>query len=93
MLYYYKNIPLDFKHFFPTFINTKEIDNSIQIDIEYIYGIPLYFMYKNKTMTISILNKILQFLELIHSYDKIIINISENDVKDNYIKKLKERFI
>ena len=50
--YFYKNIPNNLLEYFPKLINYNIIDSNKSIlNIEYIDGIPLYFLHKNKLIT------------------------------------------
>ena len=89
--YFYKNIPNDLKYIFPKYFNDKLIDDNIELEISYINGIPLYFLYKNNTLTTSIIDKLFLILQKLHNYDYPI-NIDHNLIKKNYLDKLKDRF-
>jgi len=103
-LFYYKNIPENLKYHFPTFLGYSEIrenkivnnqeeseENKIQIKMEYIQGIPLYYLYKNKLLTTKHIDELFDILDIFHS---TVINneIKKEDVLENYYSKLEKRF-
>jgi capsule biosynthesis phosphatase len=91
-LYFYQNIPTEFKHYFPNLINYKKMDNSIEITIEYINGIPLYFLYKHKTLTTKIIDDLFKILKELHTYNSHIGDDITTLIKKNYFNKLEDRF-
>lgn len=91
-LYYYQNIPEYYKEYFPKLIDFTKNANSIDLKIEYIEGIPLYFLYKNNLLTHQHIDELFFILEKMHSSSKDNLKISLENVKNNYIKKLIERF-
>ena len=90
-LYFYENIPNELKIYFSNLLNYNKNDNYITINIDYIEGIPLYFLYLNKTLTFSIIDRLFEILNTIHIYDYVI-NIDKDTIKKNYFDKLKNRF-
>lgn len=90
-LHFYENIPSEITHFFPKLIGYNKYDDKLEIKIDFIDGIPLYFLYSNKTLTFSIIDKLFESLTKLHNTDIPII-VNENDVKSNYFDKLKNRF-
>ena len=90
-LYYYQNIPPDISPYFPKLHNFNKIDQQVELTIDYIKGIPLYFLYKNKLITERNINDLLSILHLFHS-QKTPINLSESNIHNNYFKKLRDRF-
>jgi aminoglycoside phosphotransferase (APT) family kinase protein len=58
--------------------------------MEYIKGIPLYYLYKNCLLTERNINELFVILEKIHSIGSI--SISHENIYNNYFKKLSERF-
>ena len=59
--------------------------------MEYIKGIPLYYLYKNCLLTEKNIDDLLAILQKIHSND-LSINIQVDNIHNNYFKKLRERF-
>ena len=96
-LFYYQNIPRGFQNYFPRLIDytyTKDT-NSIDLKIEYIEGIPLYYLYKNCLLTHSHIDKLFDILNNLHSYkddSKDAICATSDNIKNNYIRKLTNRF-
>jgi capsule biosynthesis phosphatase len=95
-LFYYQNIPNGFENYFATLIDYKEDicddgDNMIEIKIDYIEGIPLYYLYKNCLLNTRHIDKLFDILDNLHSYENDII-ITEKNIKNNYIEKMKNRF-
>jgi len=96
-LFYYKNIPKEFENYFPKLIdyNKKIYTNEIIIElkIDYIEGIPLYFLYKNCLLTYKHIDELFDILNNLHSYSKKKeLIITDNNIKNNYVKKLNKRF-
>jgi capsule biosynthesis phosphatase len=93
-LYFYQNIPNIFKDYFTKLFNYKKNNDTIELTMEYISGIPLYFLYKNKTLTTKIIDDLFDILRKFHSYNNnfVITDKIEKLVYDNYFKKLDDRF-
>jgi capsule biosynthesis phosphatase len=90
-LYYYENIPNEFSNYFPKLIDYNKNIDTIDLKIDYIEGIPLYYLYKNNLLTYKHIDELFEILNNFHSYtDKII--ITKENVKNNYVEKLKIRF-
>ena len=47
-LYFYENIPKEINYLFPKFISYNKEFNNIKLHTEYIKGIPLFYLYKNR---------------------------------------------
>ena len=91
-LYFYQNIPSELNSFFPSLKKYNKLENDeIEIIIDHINGIPLYFLYANETLTTNILDKCFILLDKLHNFNYSI-TITEDKVKSNYFDKLKERF-
>ena len=91
-LYFYQEIPQKIMQYFPKLYDFNKIDNNLEISINYIEGIPLYFLYKNKLITEKNIDELFNILDIIHKTDSIPITISIENIKNNYFKKLKDRF-
>ena len=91
-LYFYQEIPQKIMQYFPKLYDFNKIDNNLEISINYIEGIPLYFLYKNKLITEKNIDDLFNILDIIHKTDSIPITISIENIKNNYFKKLKDRF-
>lgn len=90
-LFYYQNIPRDFENYFPKLYDYNKRDNLIELKIDYIEGIPLYYLYKNNLLTFKHIDKLFDILNIFHTQKDTII-ISKENVKNNYTKKLRARF-
>lgn len=91
-LFFYQNIPTEFKEFFPNLIDYNKFNETIELKLEFINGIPLYYLYKSNTLTTNIIDKLFNILDKFHSYENNKININFDNIHNNYIKKLINRF-
>ena len=95
-LFYYQNIPHEFQDYFSKLIDFNKKDDILELKIDYISGIPLFYLYKNKLITTKHIDDLFEILNKFHSYKptNIMTNIliNEESVKNNYILKLKNRF-
>lgn len=93
-LFYYQNIPSGFEDYFPRLINYTIGDNTIDLKMDYIEGIPLYYLYKNSILTHCHIDELFDIMDRLHSCeeDTTAIVIDCDNVKNNYVKKLKNRF-
>jgi hypothetical protein len=89
-LNYYQNIPKGLSYF-PSLINFNKNDSVLELSMEYIKGIPLYYLYKNCLVTERNIDDLFVILQNIHSQE-IPITVSSENIHNNYFKKLKERF-
>ena len=91
-LYFYQNIPTIYSGFFPSFIRSHTIDEfQTEIVMDYINGIPLYFLYANQTLTTNIIDKCFDVLHTLHN-DSASVTISHEKIRANYFEKIKERY-
>lgn len=95
-LYFYQNKPDIIDEYFSNFhsfesVNNLNQTNQIKLTIDYIDGIPLFYLYKNKLITNKIIDDLFVILQKIHSVN-IEINITNNNIHNNYFKKLESRF-
>ena len=90
-LYYYQNIPSGFENYIPKLIDYKKYEDTIDLKIEYVEGIPLYYLYKNCLLTHRHIDDLFDILDRLHSAHNNII-ITRDNIKNNYINKLKNRF-
>jgi hypothetical protein len=90
-LNYYQNIPNVLSQYFPSLINFNKNGNFLELSMEYVKGIPLYYLYKNCLLTERNIDELLGILQKIHN-QPICINASSENVHNNYFKKLRERF-
>jgi hypothetical protein len=98
-LFYYQNIPSGsggIEDYFPRLIDYTIDVNTIDLKMDYIEGIPLYYLYKNCLMTHRHIDELFDILKHLHTHedtiDSIDIVIDCENVKNNYVKKLKNRF-
>lgn len=91
-VFYYQNIPSEIKHLFPEFITYNKLDTHIEIRLSYVKGISLFYLYKNQLLTENILNRLFDTIKNIHNVKSVPIHINEHQVKNNYIKKIQDRF-
>lgn len=90
-LYYYQNIPKELVKYFPRFIDYTTNTISIDIKMEYIEGIPLCYLYKNCILAYRHIDDLFDILSNFHKHkDKII--ITNDNIKNNYVNKLLNRF-
>jgi len=89
--YIYQNIPEEIKSYFPNLIDYNKNADQMELKLEHINGIPLYYLYKSKTLTTKIIDDLFSILSKFHSLD-LKINITNENIKSNYIDKLKKRF-
>ena len=90
-LYFYQNIPCEIKNLFPCLKNFNKENEFLSLSIEYVDGIPLFYLYKNKLLTSKIIDNLFDILNKIHS-TQCGITIQDENIHNNYFKKLKDRF-
>ena len=92
-LNFYRNIPEDLSVFFPklTDFTIDEVNQICQLKINYINGIPLFFLHKNELISDKIIDDLFNILNEIHNC-KYEISINETNIHNNYFKKLEDRF-
>jgi capsule biosynthesis phosphatase len=96
-LFYYQNIPREFEKYFSKLNDFNKKDDILELKIDYISGIPLFYLYKNQLLTPKMIDDLFEILNKFHSYKNtsttnITTNINEENVKNNYLLKLKNRF-
>lgn len=105
-LFYYQNIPnsrssdsrdsrlCGLEDYFPRLIDYSIDVDTIDLKMDYIEGIPLYYLYKNCLLTHRHIDELFDILERLHTHEdtNACIVITCDNVKNNYIKKLKNRF-
>jgi capsule biosynthesis phosphatase len=94
-IYYYENIPTDSilsKYYAKPYSFDKS--NDAMINIEYIKGIPFYYLYKMELLKTNHIDKLFEYIDCLHSCR--LPNTSTmptlDDVRKNYKDKLIERF-
>jgi len=90
-LFFYQNIPKSIKYLCPTLIDFNKIDDKLQLTLEYVNGIPLFYLYKNQLLTEAHIDKLFDILDVLHRTEYSI-TISPDAVHNNYFKKLESRF-
>jgi capsule biosynthesis phosphatase len=90
-LHFYQNIPCEIKDLFPSLKNFNKEGDCLNLSIDYIDGIPLFYLYKNKLLTSQIIDNLFEILNKIHSIN-CEITIQNENIDNNYFKKLKDRF-
>lgn len=93
-LYYYQNIPNEICVYFPKLLNYDDsLIDKITIELEYIKGIPLFYLYKNELITKKILDQLFIILKVLHEQNnKNTFEITDINIKNNYFEKIKKRF-
>ncbi len=79
-------------NFFPKYYGHKIYNETITNNIEYIKGIPLFYLYKNKLLNTNIIDDLFDILDKLHNLNGIKINVSDENIRNNYFKKLIDRF-
>jgi len=92
-LFFYKNIPRYSKiyKYFPKLLSGVVGDDSIQMDLEYIRGIPFYTLFKNKMLTQGHFTYLLGMVEIIHHTKSPTICPTPEKIMNNYVEKFKRR--
>jgi hypothetical protein len=92
-IFYYEHIPADsyISQYFPKY-HGKTIDETTgTIKLEHIKGIPFFTLYTSNLITKGHIDQLFNFLDLLHNVEGI--KPSLEPVKNNYVKKLQERFL
>ncbi len=92
--YYYKQLGRlgEIASYYPSFMGSYHKDGSIYIHQEYIKGISFYDLYHQELLFEIHIDKLLNYVDKIHSYSEIQERPAFEDVKSNYIDKLARRF-
>ena len=89
-LYYYQHIPPSLQHFFPVMHDFSN-ESIIEMTMDYVEGTPLFYLYRDKQITCTIIDELFDILHLFHTTDYPI-HIQEQNIHNNYFKKLEKRF-
>jgi capsule biosynthesis phosphatase len=92
-IHWYENIPEKITHLFPKFYahtTSKNVHYESSYTIEKIDGIPVNYLYVNKSLTLEHLGLILRTLEVIHTSSEKF-DISSNKVCEHYWKRIISR--
>ena len=87
----YEHIPSNIYKYFPKLISSKTDESTTTLEFEYLKGIPLYYLYKNGLITTKHVDSIIFAIEQFHASAGTL-TASYEDIKNNYIKKLEDRF-
>jgi capsule biosynthesis phosphatase len=90
-LFFYQNIPVSISNLFAKLISFNKLEDNLEISLDHIEGIPLYFLYKNKFITTTHIDSLFAVLKVFHTYDYPI-TIDDIHVNNNYFNKLQTRF-
>ena len=90
-LYFYQNVPSTLTHYFPKLINFNKMNEKMEIYVDHINGIPLYFLYKNKLINEKHIDSLFDLLQQFHTTENPI-TIKDHNIHNNYFKKLEDRF-
>jgi capsule biosynthesis phosphatase len=81
----------EISQFFPHCYKFSEHNTICLLELEYLKGIPLYYIFKHNLLYKGLILNLINILEQFHNYNAAI-NISLETIKKNYIQKLEERF-
>jgi hypothetical protein len=90
-LHFYQNVPSILSSFFPRLINFNKLNENLEISLDHINGIPLFFLYKNKLITEKHIDGLFAILQQFHNTEYPI-TIENKNIHNNYFKKLQDRF-
>jgi capsule biosynthesis phosphatase len=90
-LYFYQNVPNTLAQYFPKIINFNKKNEKLEMSLDHINGIPLFFLYKNKLINDKHIDSLFELLHQFHNTEYPF-NIKENNIYNNYFKKLQDRF-
>ena len=79
------------KDFFPKLLQNDSRIDTLILELEYIKGIPLFYLYKHERITEQILDNLFDILQKMHSVSGSTDITSEN-IHNNYFEKIKKRF-
>lgn len=95
-IYFYKSIKIlddyNISNLFPVYYNSIIETYISKLYIENINSIPFYLLYKNEMCSFNHLTKLFEIIKMLHNYNNTDIIIDNNDIINNYSKKLTERF-
>ena len=90
-LFFYQNVPSNISHYFPKLIGFNKLNEKLEISLDHISGIPLFFLYKNKLITEKHIDGLFEILKHFHNTEYPI-TIEDKNIHNNYFKKLQGRF-
>jgi capsule biosynthesis phosphatase len=89
-IYYYKNIPISLKDFFPLFIDSSE--DSKWFKIEKVTGLVLSNLYLSELLKENTLIDVMNSINILHNTKNLENNNDEINIYDNYSNKLRQRY-
>ena len=94
-LEFYKNIPSDSNcvNMFPKLLDCYVNSNTVTMHLEYIKGIPLYYLYRSGLLTRDIISNLFSYLDILHHTTNSKELPSFAQVNNNYVNKLEKRFL
>lgn len=96
-IYYYQNVPSQFKNFFPRMIN-HDVHQNRWFTMEKIDGIVFSNMYLSRELNLNHLENLLKKLDKLHSYSESNntfnedTNVDKRNMYCNYLNKLDSRY-
>ena len=90
-LHFYQNVPATLSSFFPGLIDFNKLNENLEISLNHINGIPLFFLYKNKLITEKHIDGLFAVLQQFHNTEYPI-TIENKNIHNNYFKKMQDRF-
>ena len=92
-IFFYKSIQnMEIKRLFPEYIRSYVNENQAELILEYVQGFTLYELLKDELLTKEHLLLLLNKLDELH-YSKGNIDITKDDIYNNYMGKLKKRIL
>lgn len=95
-LEFYKNIPKNSNciNMFPKLYDNSIKNDTITLRLEYIKGIPLYYLYRSELLTCDIISNLFIYMDILHhTTNETSKTPNVKQITDNYIDKLKKRFL
>ena len=91
-LFFYQNIPAELSYMFPKLLKSSSgCQDQITIELEYVKGLPLFYLYKHKLVTFKIIDGLFDSLRKIHGF-RISDYPNNSQVHNNYFAKIEDRF-
>jgi capsule biosynthesis phosphatase len=95
-LFYYQSIPDELAAYFPKLLGHDDFtdETHITLMLEYVKGLPLFYLYKHKLITPKIMDGLFALLNKLHTTGSLTENPCPTDanILNNYFEKLKKRF-
>jgi capsule biosynthesis phosphatase len=90
-IFYYNNLPIELKQYFPLFIKYGKNWYSM----EKIKGITISYMFVNESISDELFQRLMNIFYEIHNYQTNTVNNEFNmelNIYENYVNKIKERY-